>query len=80
MRNMVDLPAPLGPSSAVTPGPIRKLASDTATSWPNHFEAPVTSMGQSIGAGLASTLTGSTVIGSPGCGGTGTTRTRPGRR
>ena len=43
---MVDLPAPFGPSSAVTPGPTRNDTSDTATTSPNHFEAPETSIGQ----------------------------------
>ena len=38
MRSIVDFPAPLGPRSAVTPGPISKLTSETATSGPNHFE------------------------------------------
>ena len=32
IRNIVDLPAPLGPSSAVTPAPTSKLTSETATS------------------------------------------------
>ena len=41
MRNIVDLPAPLGPRSAVTPGPTSKLTSETATSAPNHFETLV---------------------------------------
>ena len=40
MRNIVDLPAPFGPSSAVTPGPTSKLTSETATSGPNHFDTP----------------------------------------
>src|SRR5262245_14989219 len=40
MRNIVDLPAPFGPSSAVTPGPTSKLTSETATSAPNHLETP----------------------------------------
>ena len=40
---MVDLPAPFGPSSAVTPEPRAKLTSDTATTSPNHFETPVAS-------------------------------------
>ena len=40
IRSIVDFPAPFGPSSAVTPGPISKLTSDTATSAPNHFETP----------------------------------------
>jgi hypothetical protein len=40
MRNIVDLPAPFGPRSAVTPGPTSKLTSETATSGPNHFETP----------------------------------------
>jgi hypothetical protein len=32
----VDLPAPLGPSSPVTPGPIRMVTSLTATTFPNQ--------------------------------------------
>ena len=36
--NSVVLPAPLGPSSPVTPGPKEQLTSETATFWPNHFE------------------------------------------
>ena len=38
MRSIVDFPAPFGPRSAVTPGPISKLTSETATSGPNHFD------------------------------------------
>ena len=34
----VDLPAPLGPKSPVTPGPIRMVTSLTATTFPNHRE------------------------------------------
>ena len=37
--NIVDLPAPFGPRSAVTPGP-RRATSETATSAPNHFDTP----------------------------------------
>ena len=44
MRSSVDLPAPLGPSSAVTPGPTAKLTSDTATTSPNHLLTPWTTM------------------------------------
>ena len=36
----VDLPAPLGPSSPVTPGPIVIVTSLTATTLPNHRETP----------------------------------------
>ncbi len=34
----VDLPAPLGPSSPVTPGPSRIVTSLTATTLPNQRE------------------------------------------
>ncbi len=37
-RSRVDLPAPLGPSRAVTPGPTVNDTSDTATTSPNHFD------------------------------------------
>ncbi len=40
MRSIVDLPAPFGPSRAVTPGPTSKLTSETATFAPNHLETP----------------------------------------
>ncbi len=50
IRSMVDLPAPFGPSRAVTPRPTRKDTSDTATRSPNHFDAPVTSMGHTASA------------------------------
>ena len=38
IRSKVDLPAPLGPSRAVTPAPMLKLTSDTATKSPNHLD------------------------------------------
>src|SRR6056297_3887329 len=38
IRNSVDLPAPFGPSSAVTPSPIPKLMSLTATTEPKNFD------------------------------------------
>ena len=41
--NKVDLPAPLGPSRAVTPARTEKLTSDTATTSPNTFDTPSTS-------------------------------------
>ena len=37
----VVLPAPLGPSSPVTPGPKEQRTSETATFCPNHFERSV---------------------------------------
>ena len=37
-RMSVVLPAPLGPSRPVTPGPNEQLSSDSATFWPNHTE------------------------------------------
>ena len=40
IRSMVDFPAPLGPSRAVTPVPMLKLTSDTATRSPNHLDTP----------------------------------------
>src|SRR5688572_20091328 len=36
--SVVDLPEPFGPSSAVTPGPMLKERSDTATKSPYHFD------------------------------------------
>ena len=47
IRSIVDLPAPFGPSSAVIPGPMSKLTSETATTFPNHFETPRTSISAS---------------------------------
>ena len=44
IRSMVDLPAPLGPSSAVTPCPTSKDTSETATTSPNHFDTASTAM------------------------------------
>src|SRR6056297_2472518 len=38
IRNSVDLPAPFGPSSAVTPSSIPKLTSLTATTEPKNFD------------------------------------------
>ena len=40
MRNSVDLPAPFGPSNAVTPGPTPNVTSETATTSPNDFVTP----------------------------------------
>ena len=54
IRNKVDLPAPLGPSRAVTPGPTSKLTSERATTEPNHFASWRTSR---VGA-PPSTVTG----------------------
>ena len=44
MRSSVVLPAPLGPSRPVRPGPNEHERSETATFCPNHFETSVTSM------------------------------------
>ena len=41
-RNSVDLPAPFGPSNAVTPGPTENVTSDTATTSPNDLVTFVT--------------------------------------
>ena len=38
-RISVVLPAPLGPSRPVTPGPNEQLSSDSATLGPNHTES-----------------------------------------
>src|SRR4051794_33824438 len=43
-RSNVDLPAPLGPSRAVTPGATENETSDMATRSRNHFDAWATSM------------------------------------
>ena len=43
MRSRVVLPAPLGPSKPVRPGPNEQLTWDTATFCPNHFETSVAS-------------------------------------
>src|SRR5215212_3734143 len=37
---IVDLPAPFGPSSAVTPAPMPKVRSETATTSPYHLATP----------------------------------------
>src|SRR5215212_6014906 len=37
---IVDLPAPFGPRSAVTPAPIPKVKSETATTSPYHLATP----------------------------------------
>ena len=42
-RISVVLPAPLGPSRPVTPGPNEQLSSDSATFGPNQTERSVTS-------------------------------------
>ena len=44
IRNSVDLPAPLGPSSAVTPWSIAKLTSLTATTDPKNFDTALTAI------------------------------------
>ena len=66
MRNIVDFPAPFGPSRAVTPGPTSKLTSETATSAPNHLET------------FSATTRGS-VIGIPRDGDSGASRPRAGQ-
>ena len=50
MRRIVDLPAPFGPSSAVTPGPTVNETSETATTSPNHFDTSSTTIIVSGGA------------------------------
>jgi hypothetical protein len=40
---MVDLPAPLGPRSAVTPGAMDSVTSETATTPLNHLLTPLNS-------------------------------------
>ena len=44
IRNSVDLPAPFGPSSAVTPPLMAKLTSLTATTEPKNFDTPFTAI------------------------------------
>src|SRR5215213_2113415 len=44
MLRIVDLPAPLGPSRAVTPGPIPNVRSETATTSPYHLLTPLRAM------------------------------------
>ena len=51
IRSIVDLPAPFGPSSAVTPGPTWNDTSETATTSPNHFETCSTAISTSWGGG-----------------------------
>jgi hypothetical protein len=63
-RIRVVLPAPLGPSNPVTPGPNEQLSSDSATLGPNHTETSVTSTVASV------TKAGSDVAGA-GAGGGG---------
>ena len=53
IRSIVDLPAPLGPSSAVTPGPTWNETSDTATTSANHFDTCSTATRTSCGGGGA---------------------------
>ncbi len=45
-RISVVLPAPLGPSRPVTPGPNEQLSSDSATFGPNHTDTSTTSTGR----------------------------------
>ena len=69
--NRVDLPAPLGPSRAVTPARTKKLTSDTATTSPNTFDTLFTStMAEPSGGGGGGTG-GDDPVGDPGGGGTG---------
>src|SRR5579862_6444684 len=58
MCRIVDLPAPLGPSSPVTPGPIDMVMSLTATTLPYQRLTPRNSM-----ALLDATGAGATVVG-----------------
>ena len=62
-RISVVLPAPLGPSRPVTPGPNEQLSSDRATLGPNHTErsrtwtvASVANAGSSAGSSVGATL------------------------
>ena len=62
-RMSVLLPAPLGPSSPVTPGPNEQASSDSATFWPNQTDAwststvaSATKAGSSAAAARASRL------------------------
>jgi hypothetical protein len=43
-RKSVDLPAPLGPNNAVTPGCTSKVISEIATTEPNHLDSRRTEM------------------------------------
>ena len=76
MRSMVDLPAPLGPSSAVTPGPMRKRR---RTRRPGRRTTSRRGRPRSASAGGSGPVgtRRRRVIASPGCGGSATTRTRP---
>ncbi len=60
IRSIVDLPAPFGPRSAVTPTGIVKLTSETATTPPNHFETPSTSTTGAVMSGPRSAGTTAT--------------------
>src|SRR5687768_9601052 len=80
MRMSVDLPAPFGPSNAVTPGPTAKVTSETATRSPNHFETWSTAINGGGGGGGGGAGGGGgggaiEVIGSPRSGDSATTRT-----
>ncbi len=44
IRNSVDLPAPFGPSRAVTPWSMAKLTSLTATTDPKNFDTSFTAI------------------------------------
>src|SRR3954469_21233461 len=48
---IVDLPAPFGPRSAVTPAPMPKVRSDTATTSPYHLATPRKAITASAPAG-----------------------------
>ncbi|CAN5156046.1 hypothetical protein BH24ACT10_BH24ACT10_06750 [soil metagenome] len=64
--NRVDLPAPLWPSSPVTPGSEVKLTSDSATVSPNHLDTRSTVI--------------AAVMRRPGCGSAAAARLRPAAR
>ena len=69
-RMSVVLPAPLGPSRPVTPGPNEQLSSDSATFWPNHTDT-------SVAATVASaTKAGSSVAAAAAAGAAGASRHR----
>src|SRR5215203_3858105 len=53
---VVDLPAPFGPSSPVTPGPTWKETSATATTSPYHLARLVTSTVVACAAGAGATI------------------------
>ena len=80
-RISVVLPAPLGPSRPVTPGPNEQLSSDSATFWRNHTDTLSTvTVASSTNAGsfaVFGTAAGSDVIAPPS--GTGAAARHPRR-